>query len=404
MYRSTFDLFDLRYHTKVVLQLSMRHYLPHCYRTKGTDWVSNSVVVRESLGLEEQLTLWENVYQRSRCSSPFLSPHWIEGWLRSISSPLLTAIFYCGDHIKGIALIGAETQRVLGLKINTAYLNQVGTETEDQAWIEYNDLLCPEQFRTEFFELLIIELRKRRFHRFKTSMMTHNYHQSFKSPYRVHTDVLVTKGFTTSLDVFIQYPSKIMSKNSRDQIKRSEKAIKFEFGDIDIVRCKTSSEILKGFEELARLHRLRWRDSENGSGFDNPIFVEHQKSILFTKPRFAELIKFVAGNKTLGFSMNLIINETVYFYCSGINYFRNDNKVKVGYVMHYKMMEYYANRGFKTYDFLGGESRYKSSLSNGEVSFFTKTFIFNNLLGRIIATYKKIRPYLSKPSPDSHQQ
>ena len=404
IHRSTFYLFNLRYHTRVVLQLSMRHYLPHSYKRKGIDWVSNSVVVRESLRLEEQLAIWEDVYLNTRCSSPFLSPHWIEGWLRNISSPLLTALFYCGNHIKGIALIGTNTQRVLGLKINNAYLNQAGTETEDQAWIEYNDLLCPEKFRTEFFELLVSELRKRRFHRFKTSMKTNSYLQFSKSQYIAHTDVLITKGFTTSLDVFTQYPSKIMSKNSRTQIKRSQKLLKLEFGDIDILKCSTPTEILEGLKELAELHRLRWGSTENGSGFDNSIFMEHQKSILLTKPHFAELIKCVAGNKTIGFSINLILSETVFFYCSGINYFRNDNKVKAGYVMHHEIMNYYANRGFKTYDFLGGNSRYKSSLSNREVSFFTETFIFNNLTGKVLSTYKKIRHCLSKPSPDFPQQ
>ncbi len=68
-------------------------------------------------------------------------------------------------------------------------------------------------------------------------------------------------------------------------------------------------------------------------------------------------------------------------YCSGINYAFQNKKIKPGYSMHFLLMQFYRNKGFQWYDFLGGESQYKKSLSSEIYEFSNLTFYPASLLG-----------------------
>lgn len=53
--------------------------------------------------------------------------------------------------------------------------------------------------------------------------------------------------------------------------------------------------------------------------------------------------------------MYMLKNESVYFYCLGINVLFFEGKVKFGYIFYCKVMVYFVEKGFKFYDFMGGD-------------------------------------------------
>ncbi len=353
--------------------------------------MSKTSVVVESVPTDKLLCIWEKVYDESSCKSPFLHINWIRSWLLAIDSKPLTALFLLNGEIKGIAIIGLESKDYILFRVQTAYLNQTGNFKYDQSWIEYNDLLCPSQHKSIFFNLLLEELKKINITQLKTSMTSASFGEFLNTHSILYNDVSISKGFKTKLDDVVSSPRKIFSKNTSSQIKRSIRILESKFGKLVLSKCFSSTDIATSFEQLAALHRAKWSPSQHGSGFDNDVFVKQHAALLYSMPNFAELLKFKAGDKILGYSLNFKLGNTVYFYCSGLTADNSDNKVKIGYVMHYLIMKHYQGEGFQNYDFLGGESRYKRSLSNVEVLFFSESFVFSSLKGKLLSIYKMIR-------------
>jgi CelD/BcsL family acetyltransferase involved in cellulose biosynthesis len=76
-----------------------------------------------------------------------------------------------------------------------------------------------------------------------------------------------------------------------------------------------------------------------------------------------ELLRVRAGNEDLGYLYNFLVDGKVLFFQSGFSYTdAEDARYKPGLVTHTVAIEHYQGRGFKEYDFLAGEARYKRSL------------------------------------------
>jgi CelD/BcsL family acetyltransferase involved in cellulose biosynthesis len=78
--------------------------------------------------------------------------------------------------------------------------------------------------------------------------------------------------------------------------------------------------------------------------------------------REIQLLRVKCAEKTLGCLYNFVYENNVYFYQSGINY-NVDKRLKPGLVIHAEAVRHNAAEDHKTYDFLGGASRYKMSLA-----------------------------------------
>ena len=55
----------------------------------------------------------------------------------------------------------------------------------------------------------------------------------------------------------------------------------------------------------------------------------------------------------------------------------------------------FAEKGFKLYDFMGGDAQYKRSLSDNSVIFHTIEVISPNLKGKLFSMIKKVKDLLS---------
>jgi CelD/BcsL family acetyltransferase involved in cellulose biosynthesis len=137
------------------------------------------------------------------------------------------------------------------------------------------------------------------------------------------------------------------------------------FGPLELNIAHTIEGALDTFSESAEWHRQRWGDTSEGSGFDNPHFVNFHNDLIkqaFLRQEI-KLIRVTAGKHTLGFLYCFSFHNKIYFYLSSINYEVTDNKLKPGLVMHYMAIQHFESLGYDSYDFLGGEARYKKSLS-----------------------------------------
>ena len=184
----------------------------------------------------------------------------------------------------------------------------------------------------------------------------------------------LTKNFS-NIDCFLES----LSSNSRAQIRKSMRLYE-KIGKLTIDLAKNSDELSQWFEHLNQLHMKRWGNSDEGSGFSNPWFVSFHSALLNDglKGGEAELLRIKAGDSVLGYLYNFVFKGHIYFYLSGFN-FNDDPKLKPGLVSHCLAISYYSQLGNNCYDFMGGDARYKRSLSNqnGEMTIIR----YNNASG-----------------------
>ena len=230
-------------------------------------------------------------------------------------------------------------------------------------WIEYNDFLLNPDFAEESREAILEFLLKQNTLPWRELHidMCFDYSAYQQSVQRIPAltirEKLSTPGYKN--DLTAQVLLKGFSKNTQKQINRSIKLLEQQ-GDLQLQIAAMEDKLL-WLESIADLHKQQWRPTEWGSGFDNPVFTQFHQSLI--KQQSTVLIKLNLNNKALAYGYYFCFNNQVLFYLSAMEK-SDDNRIKVGLVLHYKAMQYFAEIGFQEYDFLAGEARYKSSLSD----------------------------------------
>ena len=188
-------------------------------------------------------------------------------------------------------------------------------------------------------------------------------------------EIFQTKGYAVDLrNINHDYLDEVPSKNTRSQIKRSNKLLAQQ-GELNLNVITDTDKIPALFNDIAELHIARWGNTDEGSGFTNGLFTTfHQQ--LVQNANTVQVSVLSLDNKALGYLVNFVYKQQVYFYLSAVTKFDN-SKIKVGLTLHAFAIQHYFQQGMTSYDFLGGEAQYKQSLSNqhyqlGMFSFYQK--------------------------------
>lgn len=365
--------------------------------------MTNVIVKCQILSISDIKQIWEDISQnKSEPCSFFLSWRWIGNWLNTLPELPKVFVFYSDTHETapvGICLAGVNQFNGLGAQQSQLHLNQSGQRQYDQAWIEYNDIFSLDKFSGEcrfaWVDYCFNELKFNSIN-ISTSLCSAD---AWQQNTQVIIDEEQSQGFGKRLtEDFADYAVLLrsFSKNRRAQIKRAKRFIESEFGVITIEQhdFETAVDCLP---HVARLHQQRWGGSEYGSGFSNPTFVQFHTQLLMTPAddSQAHILVFTAGEHCLGYLYNFVMDNKVYFYLSGIHYLSDDNKCKVGLVMHSLAMQFYAQQGCNDYDFLGGESDYKRSLSDYSYTFYSTLMCKSMLNYHVNRSLRKLRSLLT---------
>jgi CelD/BcsL family acetyltransferase involved in cellulose biosynthesis len=327
-------------------------------------------------------------------NSIFTSWYWIASWLKLIEykTQLIQVTFK--DEIVGLAFLSEYEQTKYGFKAKQLWLNRTGDISLDKIWHEYNDILCQAGMEhsiraavLEYFENTLIQ-----FDEFIVGASNNNIAQTPISNQLMQHTSWKTNSYSAKLTPeFSNWHSYLqtLSKNSRYQIKRTAKL----FGGIEnisITRAQSTDEALIFLQAVGEYHKIRW--ANQNSGFKNQFFINfHQQ---FIKEHFdsniIDILKFHDGDKIFCYLYNFIYKGTVYFYLSGIEY-TPDNRLKPGLLSHSMAIAYYAGLQYKKYDFMGGEGRYKDSLSNHKGKMIISNFRRKNLPFLLSHKLRKIK-------------
>lgn len=324
--------------------------------------VSWSNVDRTTLQLE-----WMAL--ESRADTTFFTTWcWTDSWLRTFQPAARVARIQYDGLLVGLGLFTCLPEVRHGwLRSRVLRLARTGQPRQDQIWIEYNNLLLDRQHvenATAAFNAFL--LQQSDWDELEIGAATPQVIANFSHPTLQPVERWSAPTFGVDLTALRRNGKQYLdslSRNARYQINRSAKRYR-EQGPLTLRCFNGESDILQHWQALGSLHRQRWGNQPEQSGFANPDFEAFHLDLLATAAPSGcvELCTLSAGDRLLGCLYNFIHQNRVYFYLSGIQQ-ESDAHLKPGLLIHALAIQHYLDRGLEYYDFMGGEARYKRTLA-----------------------------------------
>ncbi|MCP4988804.1 MAG: GNAT family N-acetyltransferase [Colwellia sp.] len=340
---------------------------------------------------------WQYLEYNSNCSV-FLSWQWIGNWLDLVTDKVFLVEAYREDEIVGLGFFVEKTRKVFRcFSIKQWWLHRTGIQQQDQIWLEYNDFLLNEacsvavrgkmikaiaDFDQSVKEVIIGLSASERIESFTRSFTKFNF---------LSASIVKAKGYLAALSCSKEdYLRNTLSKNTRGQVSRSKKLLQSQ-GALTFKVVSEPEKLVELYPKIASIHIDKWQTTNEGSGFSNSVFESFHKSIaLHNTNEIVQVAVLMLNEEELGYLVNFVYNNKVYFYLSALQQ-SPDNKIKIGLTLHSEAIRYYAEKGIESYDFLGGDARYKQSLSNQKYGLEIKCFYRSGFLLRFEYQLKNLK-------------
>lgn len=330
--------------------------------------------------------IWQSLSSKRR-HSYFVSWGWISTWIKSLPTDIDVRLIagFAGSE-PAIAFFVGQNKRNSHrfIPTRTISLNSTSNRYYDELTIEYNSILFNPSIAIDK-ELLFGHLNSISWDEFRMPGVSSDFVSDFNlveninhGP-RVLVDEVVNSFFVDLQkirDAGMDY-LRLLSANKRSQIRRSIKQYEAE-GKIEIREAESPEESVTMLGQLAALHQQEWEGRGKPGSFSNNYFRQFHTNLIQNRHRENEIQLLHVFNKkgTLGFLYNFIHDGNVLYYQSGFNY-SDGNVYRPGLVSHYFAIIHNAEKGLATYNFLAGNSSYKSSLSTNSNSMYWVRFIKN---------------------------
>lgn len=291
--------------------------------------------------------------------SYFLTWGWMGTWLASLPAPPQLAVLYEGATPVAACLLAKRLiRRHRVLPVRARFLNVSGDERLDELTLEHNGLLSagPEPMAA------LIEQLPRDWDELVLRCIDRSKLDGVPPSVEVAIDREISAPFVDLARVRERGYLPLLSSDTRAQIRRARRGA----GEIAIEVAGDLTSAFDIYNELVALHGARWRARGGAGAFADPYCDRFHRALIGS--RFAhgeiQLIRVTGDGRTIGCLYNLAAYGQIAFYQSGFAE-TGDARIKPGFVCHAAAIEWAAANGFATYDFLGGDVRYKRSLATG---------------------------------------
>lgn len=324
--------------------------------------------------------IWRSLLEKTS-HSYFMSWGWMANWIKSlpVDNDVQLLVGYIEKDPVIAFFVGAKKKRRYGfLPTRIMSLNSTADPYFDQLYIEYNSVLVDQSIplNEDIFHTI---LGLQNWDEFILPGVSLELFESFNrlnnyDGKNIH--ILVdesTNSFFVELEKIREAGMsylQILSANKRSQIRRSIKQYEKD-GDVQVVEAAGVDECLAMFDELASLHQKEWVKREMPGVFSNKYLHQFHRDLILSRFKSGEIqILHIFNSKmTIGYLYNFVYRGNVLFYQSGFNYLE-ENTYRPGLVSHYFAIMYNASKNLVSYDFLAGDSTYKSSLSTSSVPMY----------------------------------
>lgn len=315
---------------------------------------------------------WSELHKESPHSSFYLSADWTAAWLEVFGGLLQPQflLFKAEELTVGACLLVESQERRGPFKVRRIYLNTVGGDPEDRTLMEFNNVLCLAGWEDRVAAALGAHLQNLEWDEFVIEgvlpgpVLTSLQSRCF--PDLAAPAVSVMPSYYVDLDELRQrglaYET-LLSPNTREQIRRSVKL----YGKVGEIAVDVAVDLRTAeayFEEMCRLHQSTWlARGESGAFAPGRRLNFHRALIRRAFPNGGiQMVRVSVGDETIGILYNFIERGKVYFFQSGFQY-RPEKHLKPGLVTHSCAVRFCLTAGYREYDFLAGDARYKRSLA-----------------------------------------
>ena len=319
---------------------------------------------------------WRDLEERSDRSF-FLTWTWIGTWLETFAnSPWVVRVCDSTGRVIGLGVFceASETRKKI-IRAKQLRLHETGDPDQDVITIEYNTLLAERGMeQAVWFSAL----------------------KALNSPETPKWDEVIVGGATDAdATLFSQLGLQVhrraeagsayvdlaglrengvedaegyvatLGKSTRSQIRRSMK-LYAKRGELRLDVAGSPEEARVFLGELAPHHEAKWNAAGQRGATQKEEYMRFHARMMeraYTpgSPNGVEFLRARAGDHAFGWLYNFVDRGNVLFYLSGL-VFEEDNKLKPGLVTHALAIEHHLKAGKVTYDFMGGENRYKTNM------------------------------------------
>ena len=329
---------------------------------------ADSLEIRIYRSLEELETLranWNELLQSYPLATMFSTPEWLTSWWRSFGKDqqlLVAGFFDAGSRLVGLAPLSLVQVRVApGVLLRLLRLMGDGSHDSDNL-----DLPVRPGFENQFGESLLHFLMSQRnvwdYCELNTlppqSPGANAMRQQLLEKKWVVTANSSPASAVTLPPTWEEYLSRLSAKE-RGKIayygKRLEKKYQTRF-----YKCETEAELPGCLEALFRLHQDRWRSAGQPGSFGSParrqFYFDLSRQLL--AQGLLEFRMLAVDGQPVAAQFGFRYGNTVSQLQEG--YDRKYSSDSVGYMLRARSIRELIAQGVRTYDFLGGESRYKA--------------------------------------------
>ena len=340
--------------------------------------VKFQIQILSSSERHEAISLWEEVENSCLRVPLAVSLTWTETWLRHYGDliPHRFLVVKRDEQPCGIVLVCEGVDQFDGpFKLNTLHLGTAGEPEADSIVVEYNSILAEESLQVAVLHQIVNYLhaekkwQELRLDGFRTELLTALLDQSFsceihqrKVPSYFHDLKKVRETGDELLQEF--------GKSTRKNLKRNLNGVT----NLRTEWAVTLAQAEEIFESLVQLHQARWNSIGKPGVYASERFLNFHRDLLarLWERRQVALFRAHEGGSVLGCVQLWIDDNNVYEYQSGN--LGNAGKLSPGLLVDYLCMQQAMSYGFDAFDFLGGDTRHKQSLSSSQNELTWLTF------------------------------
>lgn len=301
--------------------------------------------------------------EASAAPAYFLSWPWIENWLACVPPEQAPQLAVVSDAAgpRAAFFLGRRFQvRNRIVPTRAMFLNATGDTQLDSVCIEYNGLVGRDVPLDTLIDVLPSGWDELFLPGLHETALGGLDRVAPAGDYRVRIDRQVPVHFVKLERVRERDYLSLLSSQTRSQVRRAQR-------EAAVTRVEIAADVDHAkdiFNELCTLHNARWQAKGHPGAFSDPWFCRlHQRLI---ERRLAtgeiQLLRVRGSTGTIGCLYNFVHQRRVLQYQCGFASFSDPHR-KPGFVCHTAAIEHAAAVGLDVYDFLGGNSRYKKSLS-----------------------------------------
>ncbi len=358
-----------------------------------------AVVIQDCRQLEKLSEDWHDLYDRTECRNPFLTPEWMLTWWRHFGGahrPFVITVRNQDERLVAVApmyvrrsKMGSWGPRALCFLadrgVGTDHLTLlVGPDMKAAAVQEVVGVIQTRRDDWDYIELAAVPETCPMWACLRSELgavgMREQVIRSSICPYAL---------LPASFEEFLGG----LSSNHRYNFRRRRRALERESG-FKFVAIENAEDLAARFDEIARLHRLRFDDRRKRSSFLLPDIQRfHMETLpLLARHHTARLFLLEVGGKAIAGLYGFSTGKRFSFFQSGMD--PAWSRMSAGLVLMGCSIEEAIRTGHDEFDFLRGAEDYKFMWAPATRLDVTVCYFDNRLLSRLCRPHVWLRERL----------